>query len=310
MSSISSVPQYAVVLVAAALVATAAFIIGLALHAPAAVDEVARTGGLRALGVAVPAAAVYLVPWAGAWLLGVAAAILVARARGVLTPAAIGIAIVFTAGFILGGTLQYRLEAYSMADVLRMTREDFVTPTIRMPLGWLVAALATIGWCRMTGLPWRDWGDAIAVQAALTGAVGRVGCLLSGCCMGVACTGNGAGLCLRYPHGTSVFLNQVATAGLNPTAAYSEPAHVLPAYFALGSLALLAVLFVLMRRGAPAGAMLATFGVLEPIQKMAFESLRAVPRRGPWMELIPLATMSLTVVGVVALRWQRRATMR
>jgi phosphatidylglycerol:prolipoprotein diacylglycerol transferase len=278
-------------------------VVALAVHAPSLAGELARRGEVHLLGARLTGAVLYLGPWSAGWVLGGAAAILVGRVRGVPAIAMLGVDLIFTVGFAVGGRLQYRLEAYPVATALWMSPEDLLGPGGRTPLGLLAGGLLAIGWCRLRrSAPWRDAGDALAVHAAVAGAIGRVGCLFTGCCMGVACAWPFAGFCLRYPAPTPAFLNQVATAGLDPAAAYSYPAHVLPAYFALTSLALLGVLLLLWRRGAPAGAMLATFGIVEPMAKIGLEALRAVPRQGPWMIAIPLTTMAITLFVALVLR--------
>ena len=96
---------------------------------------------------------------------------------------------------------------------------------------------------------------------------------------------------------------------ISPGAPLSLPAHPLPAYFAVASLLTLAVLLWLLRRGAPAGSMLATFCILRPLSKLSLEPLRAVPRPGALMLGIP-ATVLIVTCTVLAVMFLRRAGAR
>jgi prolipoprotein diacylglyceryltransferase len=85
----------------------------------------------------------------------------------------------------------------------------------------------------------------------------------------------------------------------------SLPAHPLPLYFGLASVATLGVLVLLLRRGAPPGTLLAAFCVLRPAAKLALEPLRAPERGGFLMVVIPGGVLAVTcgmLAGMLARR--------
>ena len=54
--------------------------------------------------------------------------------------------------------------------------------------GFIGAAIATLLYTRLKKIPLWKFGDAIAPSIALGHAFGRVGCLMTGCCFGKACS--------------------------------------------------------------------------------------------------------------------------
>lgn len=62
--------------------------------------------------------------------------------------------------------------------------------------GFLVAVLAGFAWCRWKGIPGWRMADIMAPSLALGHALGRMGCLINGCCYGRRCDLPWA---IRYP---------------------------------------------------------------------------------------------------------------
>jgi prolipoprotein diacylglyceryltransferase len=142
----------------------------------------------------------------------------------------------------------------------------------------------------MVRAPWRQTGDALVVGISAMMPVGRIGCLVEGCCMGAAC-GHWAPFCLRYASTTQTYDAQVRAGVITGLEPLSLPAHPLPVYFAITSLVILGVLLWLHHRGAPAGTLLVTFLILEPLTKLALEPFRAVPRLPGLMVGVPAAML-------------------
>lgn len=99
----------------------------------------------------------------------------------------------------------------------------------------LGAGLASAAWLRLARQPVLPYLDA-AIPAGLAGyALGRMGCLLAGCCFG---TPTDLPWGIYYPAESNPYLAHL-TAGLIPTgAAHSHAVHPIPVYHALLAIAL------------------------------------------------------------------------
>ena len=103
---------------------------------------------------------------------------------------------------------------------------------ILRPEGWalygaiLGALLAVWGYARISGTSFWRWGDVIALGAPLGQAIGRVGCIIQGCCYGVPTSLPWA---VVYTHPRSF-------------APLGVPLHPAQAYFLLWNLAVFAAL--------------------------------------------------------------------
>jgi phosphatidylglycerol:prolipoprotein diacylglycerol transferase len=117
--------------------------------------------------------------------------------------------------------------------------------------------------------------DFLIPSVALGHAIGRVGCLLAGCCYG---TPSAAPWAVRYGHDSLAF-EQLFAAGKIPFAATTPPLHPVQLYEAAGELALFFVLARLLRRRRYDGqvfvAWLAGYGAL----RFALEWLRGDDER-------------------------------
>src|SRR5439155_21241180 len=140
-------------------------------------------------------------------------------------------------------------------------------PGALLPLGLVAgAALAGVLWLAVRA-PWREAGDALADAASVLSPDRGPGGLGHGCCKGGVCR-RFALFCMRYPPETEAYGAQLQHNLISPGAPLPLPAHPLPAYFAVASLLTLAVLLWLLRRGAPAGSMLATFCFLRRLSTL------------------------------------------
>lgn len=119
--------------------------------------------------------------------------------------------------------------------------------------GLLFGFLAVVVGCRRLKKPLWNLLDTLAPAMLLGHAIGRVGCLMNGCCYG--------GLC-DVPWG----INVDGVVGLH------HPAQI---YDALMNLAALGVLLALERRGLKAGQTFALFLVLHGLARFVYEFWRA-----------------------------------
>jgi prolipoprotein diacylglyceryltransferase len=83
-------------------------------------------------------------------------------------------------------------------------------------------------------------GDAFAVAIPLGHAIGRIGCLLGGCCFGTPCTLPWA---ITYPEGSIAHLTQMVTGVIPETATMSLAVHPTPVYEIIFNLALFGYLW-------------------------------------------------------------------
>src|SRR5262249_1948677 len=113
--------------------------------------------------------------------------------------------------------------------------------------------------------------------------VGRVGCLIAGCCTGAVCPSWMSAVCVP--------------AADDPT----TRVHLLPAYFAALGLALVVVHVSLLRRGARPGTLIAVGFLLYPLGPPAIEQLRpTTDSRGDFMQLILAGTVLVDLLIVAA----------
>ena len=250
----------------------------------------------------------YLGFWAAGGLAGLMSGVFILRARRVLTPAAFGALVIAWVGFAIGAKWQHRLEYLPVLTALWISPQELFEPGMRLPLGLVTGAVLGGLWCVVFRAPWREVGDALAVAASVLIPIGRLGCLANGCCMGGVCR-RFALFCMRFPPESEAYGAQLEHNLISPGDLLSLPAHPLPVYFAVASLLTLAVLLWLLRRGAPAGTMLATFCILRPLTKLSLEPLRAVPRPGALMLGIP-ATVLIVTCTVLGVMFVRRAAAR
>jgi prolipoprotein diacylglyceryltransferase len=234
--------------------------------------------------------------WTAAGFAGYAGAVYVLRRRHACTPATVAAVVAASYGLWIGAKWHHRLEHYPALEALMITPRDLLTSGMRIPLGLVVGALVAALVCRVFKAPWRETGDALAVAASTLILVGRFGCFVNGCCMGTTCPIWAHALCPRFGPGTETYDHQVVLGLITSASPTSLPAHPLPLYFGAASGVTLIVLLWLLRRGAPAGALLVTFCLARPLTKLSLELLRVTTPGGPTglMLGIPLAVLLVT----------------
>lgn len=232
--------------------------------------------------------------WTAGAAVGFITGLGVLRIRRVLTSTTVLALGVAWGGLVLGANVQFRLEMFPLSEVFRGSWEAFFWGPMRLPLGLFTGGIAALAFCVAAGAPWRETGDALGVAASVMVPLGRIGCVMSGCCVGTVCPSWMEPLCWRYGPGTQAYEQQWRDRLVTLGDPMSLPAHPLPLYFALTSLLTLGLLVWLLRRRAPAGALLATFSIVQPLAALLLEPLRATPRQGSLMVAIPLMMLLLT----------------
>ncbi|MCU0223408.1 MAG: prolipoprotein diacylglyceryl transferase [Acidobacteria bacterium] len=170
-------------------------------------------------------------------------------------------------------------------------------------LGGLVAALGYGAWrFRRTGLPVLQGLDILAPVAAIVEAVGRWGCLLSGCCWG---TPTDLPWAVTFPE-----LAQHLHRGLP-----GVPLHPTQIYFSLNGFVLLAIVIWVYKRKRFHGQVITVFVALYAISRFLLEYVRGDAERGfvlggllSTSQLVSIGLFAVAVAGYVVLDRRHRAS--
>tara|TARA_Y100001970_G_scaffold11564_1_gene13346 strand:+ start:782 stop:1573 length:792 start_codon:yes stop_codon:yes gene_type:complete len=142
-------------------------------------------------------------------------------------------------------------------------------------------------------------GDAFALAIPLGHAVGRVGCLLGGCCYGTICDLPWA---ITYPEGSLLYVIQVSKGLIPETANASLSVHPTPVYEIVFNLGLFA--FFYMKRGTYKirGSMFRLYLVAYGSMRILEEFIRGDSPPAEMAFFTPVQTLLLIVV--VYFGWQ------
>ena len=235
----------------------------------------------------------YLAWWFAGGFVGFVASVEVLRRRRALTW---HVAVVYAlAGFacLYGAKIQHRLRFMPVSEALLLTPSELSTPGFHIPLGLVYSFVVAMIACRAMRLPALQVADALAMNYAVMMPIGRIGCLLAGCCTGTTCPAWLARVCVTVP-------------ALEGTEAPTQIVHLLPAYFIALGVVLTAIHVLLFRRGAPPGTLIAVGMLLYPLGQLAIEQLRLTTGdRGAVMTSVLLATIAVDAV-CIAGWWVRR----
>lgn len=197
----------------------------------------------------------YLAWWFAGGIIGSLAGLLVLRGRGLR---GWRMALPFLAaivGCLYGAKVQHRLRHFGVLEALAVPPEQLFDPGFHIPLGLVMGFLAAMVMSRLARLPLLAVADALAVTGAVLMPIGRLGCLLAGCCTGDVCP---------------AWLNPICI----QKSAHEPEVHLLPAYFALLGMLMLAVDLWLLRRRARPGTLIAWSFFVYPAGQLAIELVR------------------------------------
>jgi phosphatidylglycerol:prolipoprotein diacylglycerol transferase len=194
--------------------------------------------------------------------------------------------------------------AAALGPLLRLPRTLFDSGADPFAPGWLMAYGALAGGGLGVALVARDARasalDTFVPAAGLLVAIGRLGCVASGCCFSHANVGP---LAIAYPPGTPAFLHQVAEGSLDGAAAAAHPVLPVALFESVIGLVLVAIGLALPARVRP-GSTFLLGATVYAAGRFAIELLRNDPRpmAGPFS--LPQA-ISLMVLATAAWVWSR-----
>ena len=115
---------------------------------------------------------------------------------------------------IAGARLFYVIQKHEEFDI--SSPASFLVALVSMNKGGLVvygsligALIAFVGFSRIKRLPMLDLADIIAPSMILGLCIGRIGCLMNGCCFGGVCDVEQIGI--RFPEGSPPYHRQLET---------------------------------------------------------------------------------------------------
>jgi phosphatidylglycerol:prolipoprotein diacylglycerol transferase len=167
--------------------------------------------------------------------------------------------------------------------------------------GFAAAVIAAIVLLRRYGLPALPTFDVISPSLALGHAIGRIGCLLAGCCWGGSC---------ELPWAVT-YTNPIAAQNLGTP--LHQPLHPFPVYSGLFNIALYLLLAALFRRGPASGRVFATYLMCYGVGRFLLEWTRGDAARGfvlgGFLSTSQLISLILILAGAGLHLWiSRRST--
>lgn len=175
--------------------------------------------------------------------------------------------------------------------------------------GVILGIVGVMIYARMKRVPVLQVIDTLAAPGALGLAIGRIGCLMGGCCYGQICD---LAWGIRYPAGTLPLEEMAKAQGLVvPEGADLNQlfkVHPSPIYESLAALLIALVIYFLIRRNVRTGAATALWFTLYPVVRFLLEFIRGDKARGFFYEgesfnLSTSQLISLLIVGVAAILW-------
>jgi phosphatidylglycerol:prolipoprotein diacylglycerol transferase len=182
-----------------------------------------------------------------------------------------GLAAWLLTGGLIGARFLYILghpeTVRSVGDIFKVWQGGIVY------YGCLIGGLigSTLYWLRKP-FPFRAMADVVAPALALGSAIGRVGCLLNGCCYGAVCDHPWA---MTFASGSLPWAKQVEVGLIPVYAGHSLPIHPTQVYAALDGILLLALLSAFFPRRRRDGEVMALLTVTYPVTRFLIEGLRA-----------------------------------
>jgi len=232
-------------------------------------------------------------------VIGVTATLLAVRRAGLTIPRFAAVQAVLVFGALIGAKLYSLLERGGVPESFGAAGGG----GFRYP-GGIVGLLAVVPLARwLLRREGRFLGllDLIAPGICFAMATVRVGCLLAGCCFGVA---SHLPWAIRYPAETRAWAEHVRLGLISVDELWSLPVHPLPVYFGLVSLLVGVEFWRLEKQKRFEGEVFFTFLVFHELGKGLLEFVRA-PELGQTFGHLKIASFALAGCGLLAL-WRAR----
>jgi phosphatidylglycerol:prolipoprotein diacylglycerol transferase len=164
--------------------------------------------------------------------------------------------------------------------------------------GFIAAVVAAVVLLRRYRLPALASFDVLSPSLALGHAIGRIGCLMAGCCWGAAC---------QLPWAIT-YTSEVAADNLGTP--LHQPLHPFPVYSSLFNFGLYGLLAMYYRRRPVAGSVFATYLMLYGVGRFLLEWTRGDAIRGfvlgGALSTSQLISIALLLIGAGLHLWVRR----
>lgn len=178
--------------------------------------------------------------------------------------------------------------------------------------GWIFfgglagGAIGTVLTARHFNLPVISFFETAIPPVPLAHAVGRIGCLLNGCCFGSRYDGICA---IRFPAGAPAWHQQVYQQAVTRFTLHSQPVHPVQLYEAAANLVLYIALIMLWRKNPPNGQITALYAVAYGMIRFCTEFFRGDSRlqSGP-LHLAQIVSLMLAGAGILLLWKMKYAT--
>ncbi len=202
---------------------------------------------------------------ASAFFLAIALALREARRQGLDPNKMLDLAFYVTLSAIIGARLLFIIVEYPyfLEDPIRIFK--IWEGGLVFYGGLILAVIVSILYMKKHEMPVLKVGDIVAPSMAIAQAVGRFGCLSSGCCYGKE-TALPWGIVFTDPN-SLVPLEKLGLT-LHPTQLYSS----------LSSLVLCGFLFTMLKKKRFDGQVLTMYGILYPLLRSFIEFFRGDPR--------------------------------
>ncbi|MFW6415309.1 MAG: prolipoprotein diacylglyceryl transferase [Thermodesulfobacteriota bacterium] len=156
--------------------------------------------------------------------------------------------------------------------------------------GAILAAVIGLVYLHHKKQPFWDWADAFSPGIAAGQAVGRIGCLMAGCCYGKTCSLPWA---LKFTNPDSLAPTGIA---LHPTQIYHSLAGVIT----------FSLLLFFRKKLQSSGQLFALFMILYGIFRFGIEFFRGDYRGFVWIiSTTQLLAMGLILLGIAIFAWKR-----